>query len=51
MGGISKNKMLVKSTNNKGKSTIVNITSNYIIKIGTSLHIIISNLPYLFEFS
>jgi hypothetical protein len=50
MGGISKNKMLAKSTNNKGKSTMGNIPSNYIIKIGTSLHIIINNLPYLFEF-
>jgi hypothetical protein len=51
MGGISKNKMIAKSTNNKGKSTMGNIPSNYIIKIGTSLHIIINNWPYLFEFS
>jgi hypothetical protein len=28
-----------------------NIPSNYIIKIGTSLRIIINNLPDLFEFS
>ncbi len=51
IAGISKNKMLAKSTNNKGKSTMGNIPSNYIIIIGTSLHIIINNLPYLFEFS
>jgi hypothetical protein len=51
MGGISKNKMLAKSTNNNRKSIVGNIPYNYIIKIGTSLHIIINNLPYLFEFS
>ncbi len=51
MGSITKKQNACKSTNNKGKSTVGNIPSNYIIKIGTSLRIIINNLPDLFEFS